>query len=75
MLEILSFSDQKRVNCNENERANFGGEKAFRGVYFKIKTLNALLVVVLILESKALYSRTQGIIFYLLNTGVTRLHC
>ena len=37
------------------------------------KKLNAVLVVVLTLESKALYSRTQGIIFYLLN--MTRLHC
>ena len=48
-------------------------KKREKGVYFKIKTLNALLVVIVILESKALYSRTQGIIFYLLN--MTRLHC
>ena len=78
MLEILSFSDRKRAYItafNENERANFGGGKK-KKERKKEKTeneLNAVPVVVFILESKALYSRTRGIIFYLLN--MTRLHC
>ena len=64
MLKILSFSDRKRASLPSTEISvlTFVVKKkneAFQGVYFqrigeKIKKLNVVLLVVLVLESKAL---------------------
>ena len=71
-MNVLTLVVEKKKKKKERKKEKTENE-AFRGVSFKIKKLNAVPVVVFILESKALYSRTQGIIFYLLN--MTRLHC